>query len=442
MAAQGDGGSGGQEGPWPRWADRRRQMDHVLPYLARIECRAGDQLVAYGAGMQVDAHHVLTCFHVAHPQEPDAADYLASPPEVQRWVYFAGLAEPVEAQVGPGDAGADLSLLRLRVARPGVRAALHDHHGEPWLGAAQVWHLEGVGANAKLACRELEITKDSYTAVGDQRQSSVYRFGTVAGTSGAPVFACDDDLPLFMGVVKIGGEGAATGSCVAADRVRSFLAKYQIELPVYSKKLGRRAQQCLVDGFDPHIPAHVRSYVSRHVGLPLGGHDCCHIGVTPLLDLGRESAPRHAGEELLVPQVTDPQKIPSILADLSDRLKLPLRLPLQEEFEALCRAGTAQSHVLGRPPMRDDYLDPDDELRVPPDTAAEWVLSKGQLQLALFRDGAAHVFPDVAALRATVGLSRVALRTVVCRPGERGAAERGAAERGAVERGAGSAGHE
>lgn len=407
----------------PHWSQKITRGAR-LPWVARVRVEwreSGTERIqsVRGTAILVDERHLLTCFHVVHPQ---ASPYLE---EGERLVTLESRGAErlcIEVDVGrethatahilAEDDRFDMALLRLSsdpllgLAAPLAPCRL-PHESRP------VWIAGFLGdPDYVFTVTRLDLDPSQTTSAKGRSRNGTHHFGVEAGYSGGPILADLDGYPVFVGMVELGGKGSPTGTYVAADTVRDFLARNHIT-PRAAEGSTALDQWCRQEGLASRIACPLPDLLADHRLLPTEqGSPLVYHATHPITSAAVRANARPADTRLAA-HLPDPTAIAPLLERMRRETTLPVRLPTEKEFRHLCERGSTAARVIGRPTTIDDYRDGSDELRAPPDTSAEWVECNGRRFLLLCRDDEFYRFESAEALaRRHPGL-RAVVRTVV-----------------------------
>jgi len=175
------------------------------PYLVGVSASR-----ALGTGLIIDARFVLTCNHVLK----DAA-----------WIEVISPAGRASAKIKKADAGSDLALLELEGA---IQASNPRFTDSPLKDGA---FLIAVGVHKtpadpeSLTIAEVGLKYKNMSVAGNEILDIQFDGGARDGYSGGPVVLRQGDVPLCVGVTRLGGDRSASSNAIGIAQLLAFLGE-------------------------------------------------------------------------------------------------------------------------------------------------------------------------------------------------------------------------
>jgi hypothetical protein len=359
-------------------------------FLVHIEYLDGLQS---GSGVQVDAHHVLTCAHVFGRRDSGENFYASGgrlTDVTRRRATIRSWRFQSEGIVVAQHHTLDLVLVRLGTPRPGVAwpAVVAD---DSYRGRACVAGVSYVDGRLESLQQFILIEADS-ASQGLMSTSFKFEHGPREGTSGGGVFAVRDRGLLLIGIAQLGGETAWMGGAIAGGAVLGFLQEKigfknprppasDAEIDLAGLRGIRSSREFEIDGsplklaFTAVWPEQGSSVgpvalISRRVISAEEMRLKTHQRVLPAHRRLAAWAGKIAQAEAAVER-------------LEEMLQLGLRLPTLEELALVQRSQVPVRGVQGRPLTLSDFKANERQIELPPEGTYEWARGRSGLAYAV-----------------------------------------------------------
>lgn len=378
-----------------------------------VHVRVGD---ISGSGIQVDAHHVVTCAHVLHPPGPE--DFYAFPhgqrPDVTNGTATirCGRFETTGLVIAQ-DRLLDLALIRHDKPRPGVAAPFAID--AKYKGAACVVGASHTGERLVALFHPITITSDP-SKRGTTPIQGKHDRGATEGMSGGGVYAEKHGTPYFIGMATLGGERANMGAYIPAEAIVDFLEK-ELNLQRTPEPTSNRAKGLLSSGVasiweftssNSQLALTFAPLLHRVSGVPTGAS---FISRRPITASQMRQQTRDSvlpGHYRLPAWAKSAEQAETVVRRLGETVGCRFRLPTPQELETAWLApsgGGDQKAPEGRPLALYDFRSNEWGIEIPPLGAAEWARASNGTAYAI-ELSASHDHPHVTPIPAAQAAHR------------------------------------
>ncbi|MHC2566368.1 S1 family peptidase [Bradyrhizobium liaoningense] len=372
---------------------------HAPAFLVHIQTP-----VATGSGIQIDAHHVVTCLHVVCRDGPNATyeykDRNGQFPNVIHEVATIRCGRfASQGTVIAQHEFLDLALMRLANPRPGVAPLLPAE--VDLCGRACMIGMKRMAERFDVLLHPIEIEMPA-SSQGTVPTQVKHAYGALEGMSGGGVFAEQGGAIRFVGISSIGGEFASFGSYIPAGAVFGLIRQ---ELGIqHVSPSSASANGLLARGF---APAWEFTNHDPELKLPFAAisRDETNMAATVSFISRRVVSAREVRLKPQQPILPGHWRLPAwsdriedaetAVRGLGTLVGTRFRLPTPDELEIAWRGSHSSRTVEGRPAALADFVANGRGIEIPPPGIAEWARDRNGIAYAFERSGDGGASPLV-----------------------------------------------